>query len=138
MYSYVILMSLVCCRMSSVCHSYVLICHLYVLVCHAYVSSMYSQVIRMSLVCTRMSSVCHSYVLVCHPYVTRMHSYVIRMSLCVFVYSKIFGHFSLLSQNNRNKSHGTEWHWGWLTWSNKLFIILKWGLYLYCISHLVF
>ena len=66
MYSYVILMSLVCTQMSFVCH-------LYVLVCHPYVTHMYSRVIRMSLVCTRISSVCHSYVLVYHLYVTRMY-----------------------------------------------------------------
>ena len=44
MYSYVILMSFICTRMSSIWHSYVL-------VCHPYVTRICSYVIRMSLVC---------------------------------------------------------------------------------------
>ena len=78
MYSYVIIMSLLCTCMSSVCHSYVLmpsVCHSYVLVCHPYLTRMSLACTRMSLVCTHMSSVCYSYVLVCHPYVTRMWFY---------------------------------------------------------------
>ena len=73
MYSYVIRMSLVHTHMSSVCHSYVLVCHSYV-----------------TRIFTHMSSVCHSYVLICHWYVTRMYSYVIRMSLsCTRMYSYV-------------------------------------------------
>ena len=84
MYSYIILMSLSCTRMSSECHSHVL-------VCHRYVTRMHSYVICVSLVCTRMPSACHSYVLVCHPYVSCMYSYVIRMSLeCGWVYHNYY------------------------------------------------
>ena len=82
MYSYVLLMSVVCTCMSPVCHSYVL-------VCHPCVTRMYSYVIRMSLVCTHMSFVCHSYVLVCNLHVTCIYSYVIRMSL-------VYTHMSLV------------------------------------------
>ena len=110
MYSYTILISLVCTCMLSVYCSYVLICngchlyvlyvvtcHSYVLVCHPYITRMHSYVIRMSFICSRMSSVYHSYVLVRHLYVTRMYVYVIRMSLlygftmnsCVFTKNAI-------------------------------------------------
>ena len=96
MYPYVILLLLVCTRMSPICHSqylYVIrmslvcvrlasvlvctrmspVCHLYVLACQPYVT-------RIILACHSYVLVCHSYVLVCHPHVTCMYLYVIVMS----------------------------------------------------------
>ena len=86
MYSYVIRMSLVCTCMSIVLMS--LLC-----------TRISSYVTHMSLVCNCMPSICHSYVLIYHPYVTPVYFYVIDMSfVCRFINGIHLNYFSHISR----------------------------------------
>ena len=130
MLSYDIRMLLVCTHMSSVCHSYILVCHP-----HPYVTCMYSYVIRMSLVChshilgcIHISFVCHSSVVLPWTISNTVGSFIVREERHHLVCrnlqreiprrttrnwhhaSKIFGHFSLLSQKQQEQKS-----WNWVT-----------------------